>query len=375
MKYRCSLFPAVAVAVAFGSMSCGNNSASPRPSADDDDEASEPGRGGSGGSARRLDAGPMGGAAGGAGGASGGAGGSGGAGAADAAARDVEQRPEANPDAAAGSDMLEVGVDAPTRPAAGFVKISEIATYQGQPTLKIETGTGAAVDVTYYYHKLGAGFASIIDRDGKDWITWKPGGGPDGEYRGIPNLGVERCCHPGYGVGSTRHLAMQTSIVEEKPSSAIIKSVGAGFEVRWAFSPTHATLTVAMASKAYWFLYEGTPGGAIESGDQLVFLSNGHKIPISNGTYSLDMPDPEWVFFADSKLDRSLFFAHHEADTHRDTYYRMGSGSGGMTVWGFGRGQGTTTLLTGRNHLTIGLIESRDFDTIKMAVTRAVQSE
>jgi hypothetical protein len=263
-------------------------------------------------------------------------------------------------------------------PAAptGFVKVTEVPDYQGQATFKIETGQGSATEVTYYYHKVGAGFASIIDRDGKDWIAWRSGDGPDGEYRGIPNLGLERCCHPGYGVeGKNAALVMESTLVEQSAKRAVIRSVGCeGFEVTWTFAPTHATLKVVQAPKTYWFLYEGTPGGAIEEGDEIVLVATGEKIPVADGKYEVDMPDPEWVYFADSVLDRSLFFAHHESDDLRDIYYRMGTGTGGMTVWGFGRGPGVTTLLSGTHHLTIGLIESRDLPTIKAAIAEAVRS-
>jgi hypothetical protein len=249
---------------------------------------------------------------------------------------------------------------------AGFVRVSELPSYRGQPTFRIETGRGAATLVTYYYHRRGAGFASLIDRDGKDWITWRPGGGPEGEFRGVPNLGLERCCHPGY-------TDMTSEVVSTSPARAVIRSRGAGgFEVSWEITPAHATLTVVRAPKTYWFLYEGTPGGALEPGDELVFLSDGRRIPITTGKHGGDMPDPEWIYIADGQLDRALFFAHHESDGAPETYFRMGAGSGGMTVWGFGRGPGTSTHLSGTHRLTLGLVDSRDPAVIRAAVGAAV---
>jgi hypothetical protein len=251
------------------------------------------------------------------------------------------------------------------------VRVDEIADYRGQPTLRIETGRGGAIDVTYHYHRVGAGFASIVDRDGRDWISWRPGGGPDGEYRGIPNLGVGRCCHPGYG----GELAMITTVEERAPARAVIRSAGAGgFVVRWTSTPTHATLAVVRAPRTYWFLYEGTPGGAIEDGDEIVFLGSGDRIPVASGRWDRDMPDPEWVSFADATLDRSLLFAHHEPDGLPETYFRMGKGAGGMTVWGVGRGGGLATHLAGTNHLTIALVESRDPAVLKAAAMHALSA-
>lgn len=103
----------------------------------------------------------------------------------------------------------------------------------------------------------------------------------------------------------------------------------------------------------------------------MTFLSNGHEFPVASGGFGNDMPDPEWLYFSDGALDRSLAFAHHEADTLPETYFRMGSGSEGMTVWGNGRA-GNGTRLTGTHHLTIMLIDSREAATIRAAVTSAV---
>ena len=74
-----------------------------------------------------------------------------------------------------------------------LVKLRHDVVYQEQESYEIAT-PGA----TYFYHKRGAGFASIIDRDGKDWLSYRPHGGSDGAYRGIPNLAhPENYFHPG----------------------------------------------------------------------------------------------------------------------------------------------------------------------------------
>lgn len=43
----------------------------------------------------------------------------------------------------------------------------------------------------YIYHKDCGGFASIIDNDGNDWISYHNYGGSDGKYRGIQKCVVE----------------------------------------------------------------------------------------------------------------------------------------------------------------------------------------
>ncbi len=63
--------------------------------------------------------------------------------------------------------------------------------HEGQECLRIVTPSA-----TYLYHKEGAGLASLIDREGRDWISYHPGNRSAGEFRGIPNLG--EFGHPGY---------------------------------------------------------------------------------------------------------------------------------------------------------------------------------
>ena len=62
---------------------------------------------------------------------------------------------------------------------------------------KVETPTA-----TYLYGKRGAGFASILDKDGRDWVSYRPGGKARGEYRGLPKCGQPtKFFHCGYGYG------------------------------------------------------------------------------------------------------------------------------------------------------------------------------
>ena len=49
---------------------------------------------------------------------------------------------------------------------------------EGQEAFVVETPAA-----TYCYHKEGGGFSSLVDRDGRDWIGYRAGDGPAGEYR------------------------------------------------------------------------------------------------------------------------------------------------------------------------------------------------
>lgn len=119
------------------------------------------------------------------------------------------------------------------------VKISD-ASDAGQAAFKIETATA-----TYYYHKKGCGFSSVVDRDGNDWVGFEPVSGSrgKGEYRGIPNFAS---FHPGYNVGST-------TIKSQNSECVILESSASGFTCSWEIYDTHVHMTLQQAKGAYWW--------------------------------------------------------------------------------------------------------------------------
>ncbi|MBI5772118.1 MAG: hypothetical protein HZA89_00055, partial [Verrucomicrobia bacterium] len=66
---------------------------------------------------------------------------------------------------------------AAAEPAIG---VSDVTLFGDMECFKVETPSA-----TYLYGKRGAGFASILDRDGHDWISYRHGGRSAGEYRGL----------------------------------------------------------------------------------------------------------------------------------------------------------------------------------------------
>jgi hypothetical protein len=68
-------------------------------------------------------------------------------------------------------------------------------------TLNAQVETAAQ---TWKYQLLGGAFSSLLGPDGANWISYKPSGGSNGSYRGVPNLyngkdkaGAPCCLHPG----------------------------------------------------------------------------------------------------------------------------------------------------------------------------------
>jgi hypothetical protein len=196
--------------------------------------------------------------------------------------------------------------------------------HQGQESLKITTARA-----TYVYHKEGGGFASVFDRDGNDWLSYRPGNGSAGEFRGIPNMGTFG--HPGY----EGEKGCVTRVIEKAAQRVVFESESrnAKWKWRWEVTPERATMTMLRAGGSYWFLYEGTPGGKLELDNDWWMTSSGRKRKLDE-TWNDDLPGPEWVAFVDEKLGRALWVSQHSDDGANDQFWQM---EGNMTVWGFGR--------------------------------------
>ena len=226
---------------------------------------------------------------------------------------------------------------------------------EGQASVRIATQAG-----TYFYQKQGGGFSSLLDAAGNDWISYdEDTPGSAGTFRGVPNTGD--AFHPGYTDG-------QTTIVSQGPLKTTIESSadGGARRIRWEFFPTYARATVLEMASPYWFLYEGTPGGAVD-GNDFVVRSDGTR---TNVTTNWADPDglgtnngAEWAYFGDGGIDRFLYLAHHQADAIEDSYFDL---NGDMTVFGFGRhnnpGEEPEQLMTAApNTFTIGLASGGAF--------------
>ncbi|MHC4628859.1 MAG: hypothetical protein ACYTDV_17915, partial [Planctomycetota bacterium] len=89
-------------------------------------------------------------------------------------------------------------------------------------------------------------------------------------------------------------------------------------------------------------------------------------MPAGQEWQNQDIPDPEWVYFEDSVLDRYIYLVHEEDDAFNDTFWPMEQN---MTVFGFGRGPGTSKhMTTTPNHFTIGLADTALFSTASKVI-------
>jgi hypothetical protein len=252
-----------------------------------------------------------------------------------------------------------------------LVHVADNVRHEDQKSIKVVAG-----NATYYYHKKGAGFASLEDEDGHDWLGYNPGVGPvsksgsGGKYRGLPNMGhPEGYCHPGNTVSSsevTNTGPIKVTIVSQSDDGKM--------KCRWDIFPTYARLSVLAMRTPYWFLYEGTPGGKFESDYDFCVRSTGSGglRTAASVKWDGDISHPgtpgEWLYFADPAVKRSLYLVHHEGDEAIDSYWPMNKE---MTVFGFGRNGLNKFMNIVPAHFTVGLCDDCSYDGVSSVAESA----
>ena len=225
---------------------------------------------------------------------------------------------------------------------ARSVRVSEVTVHGNMDCYKIETPSA-----TYVYGKRGAGFASILDKQGRDWVSYQPGGNARGEYRGLPKCGQPtKFFHCGYGYGQypTENPFSSRVTMQEAGRVRIESETRDGKTAcRWDFYPDHATLTLLRIDlPTFWFLYEGTPGGKLDAERDYVIRPDGRKTTLDHA-WSEVVP---WVCFGASETPIGLVLVNHQApepgevDSYVSWPFRKDESDGSfqdMTVFGFGR--------------------------------------
>lgn len=248
-------------------------------------------------------------------------------------------------------------------------QVEENVEHEGQESYKITT-----LNATYYYHKRGAGFASMEDRDGNDWLSYNPGvgeksgSGSGGKYRGLPNMGhPEGYCHPGNTVSNSELLSRGPLKVSIRSRSDDGK-----MQCRWDIFPNHARMTVEKMRTPYWFLYEGTPGGEMDMNSDFCVRpgENGGIRTLVSEKWEGDITAPgepgEWLYFGDGQ--RIVYLIHHQDDDATDSYWPMNEE---MTVFGFGRLNLNKYMDQVPSQFTVGFHDRSDYESAKAAIQSA----
>ena len=230
------------------------------------------------------------------------------------------------------------------------VMVDTIEAWEEQESFRVQTATG-----TWIYHKHGAGFASLIDPEGRDWLSFRPWGGSDGIYRGIPNLAYpENVYHPGHPTCVTRMRAGPLRVTFDSRSKDDV------WACRWHIYRDHAELTVLEVGHPYWLLYEGTPAGKLEEDRDYCIVSDGRRRLLSE-KWAEVLPQPKWIAFGKEGEARALWLWSHSPENAecRDSFYPMESN---MTVFGFGRDGMEKFMTHVPSRFTLGLTEAQGSD-------------
>ena len=223
-------------------------------------------------------------------------------------------------------------------------------------------------NATWYYDRKGGGFSRLIDRDGKDWISFNkeplskyPDSAAAG-YRGIPNCvfrGPDKGAgHPGFN-----------KCISVITGSNEIRTVSHSGNWAWTWTFTESSARFKMEktdpNQAWWFLYEGTVGGQFKPTEQYWGTDSGGPHKQVFGSKNQKFANWRWAYFGDERSARVLFVLQHQLDDLSDTLWHLGSSNNGsatakdgMIVFGMGRAPAATPILKGSGiAFTIGLIE------------------
>ena len=150
-------------------------------------------------------------------------------------------------------------------------------------------------------------------------------------------------CGYGYGLYKTENPFSSRVSVREPDHARIESETRDGKSAcRWDFFPDHATFTLLrIGLPAFWFLYEGTPGGNLDAGRDFVIRPDGQRTTLDRA-WSQVVP---WVCFGAAETPVGLLIINHQKRelNQMDSYVswpfkRESDGSfQEMTVFGFGR--------------------------------------
>ncbi len=253
---------------------------------------------------------------------------------------------------------------------AESIRVSDTVLFTDMDCFRIET-----TSATYLFGKRGAGFASILDPAGHDWISYKPGGQSKGEYRGLPKCGHPvKYFHCGYGFGQYVNDNWFTSVLAlQEPGHVRIHSETKNGDASgdWDIYPESATFTVYKSGgEGFWFIYEGTPDGELKPEEDYALRPGGRRTPLSE-PWAERTP---WVAIGANASPYALVMVNHQDDSPIDSYvswpYNRDADGGlnEMAIFGFGRPGWTDP---NQHHPQMHRFPAR----FSIALTRAAEAE
>jgi hypothetical protein len=240
----------------------------------------------------------------------------------------------------------------------------EETSHEGRPHILVRTRT-----LEYYYDVRGGGFSRILDRQGKDWVSFKMelwGSYPASaasSFRGLPNLVFQG---EDDGAGHPGHDKCRS---HSEANRIFTESLSGKWKWSWEFHKDHAILEMLRTDqdRSYWFLYEGTPGGNFKPGESYFGSDQGGPFPGGYDYFKGDIAwgSYRWMYAGKKDTPGTIFMIQEKEDELKDMICFLGNTEAGldspdgMTVFGFGREEGATPLLKGKQKFIIGLYPDR----------------
>jgi len=225
-------------------------------------------------------------------------------------------------------------------------------TWLDKPHFKITTKTA-----TYLYDKAGGGLSSLFDAESNDWIAFNESGNDEfpasaaGRFRGLPNF-VYGSDNSGAG-----HPGFEQCVSQKISDIEILTTSKDGiWQWRWQFSDKHAQVTMEKVDPdhAYWFLYEGIPGGSFQPKSS--YWGTNTRTPTQKAPNYVKgdklYENWDWIYFGREDTPRVFFIKMQTPDQHSDLFSYLGNteegidADNGMLVFGFGRKNNAIPLMT-----------------------------
>ena len=224
----------------------------------------------------------------------------------------------------------------------------------GRPHFKVKTP-----EASYFVDIKSGGISSIVDEEGRDWVNFRGDvnkseypSSAENSYRGIPNIVYGQpddngAGHPGFDRGKT---------VQTSENSLVFNSDQNTWSWKYTFFEDHVMFELLKKpeASAYWFLYEGTPGGKYDHKTMTYGMKG--VLPQNDlpdfAAGSSKENDVDWYYFGKNEVERTFFLSSNPNKPMTNLVGFLGISSkgleskDGMVVFGFGRKKGAIPTLT-----------------------------
>jgi len=160
-------------------------------------------------------------------------------------------------------------------PKAPLIRVSEVTVHGDMDCFRGEDTHG---DLRLWQGGAQAS-PSILDKDGRDWVSYRPGDRARGEYRRLSQVRAtdQTLSLAAMATASTRPTTPSPAASpRRRPTTSGLNRRSARWQIglRLGFLRRPCTMTLLRIDiPTYWFLYEGTPGGKLDPNEDFVHFA------------------------------------------------------------------------------------------------------